>query len=110
MRLSLLLLIVALSVVYSYSHPVNEENVQEDKVNTLLNLADQGEAHANAGTREARGFGGGGGYCCGGGYGRGGYGGYGGYGRGGYGGYGRGGYGRGGYGGYGRGGYGKYGR
>ncbi|KAH8297056.1 hypothetical protein KR044_004162, partial [Drosophila immigrans] len=115
MRFLLLLLIGALFVTFSYSMAENKKNLQDDKVNTLLNLADQGENHANAGSREARAFlGGGRGYCCGGGYGRGGYGG-GGYGRGGYGGYGRGGYGgygRGGYGGYGRGGYGRggYGR
>lgn len=87
-------------------------DVRDDRVLTLLQLADQGGAHENEGAREARGYGGygGGGYCCGGGYGgygrggygRGGYGGYGGYGRGGYGGYGRGGYGRGGYGKWGR--------
>lgn len=121
MRLTLVLLVGALCLALGYALPLDDsaqDNVQDNSLITLLNLADQPEGHANEGDREARAF------CCGGfgrrrrggfgygGYVRGGFG-YGGYGRGGYGGYG--GYGRGGFG-YGghrhghRGGYGYYGR
>jgi len=89
MRLTFLLFVGALCLAFSYATGLNDNTIQDDKVIALLNLADQGESHANEGTREVRAFFGGGGYCCRGygygyGYRRGGYG-RGGYGRGYYG-------------------------
>ncbi|KAH8407503.1 hypothetical protein KR222_004321 [Zaprionus bogoriensis] len=94
MRLTLSFVVLALCLALGYA--LAPAQVPDQRVDALLQLADQGAAHANEGDREVRGYGRKYGH---GGWGRGGYG-HGGWGRGGYGhgGWGRGGYGRGGYG------------
>ncbi|XP_022229604.1 glycine-rich RNA-binding, abscisic acid-inducible protein [Drosophila obscura] len=106
MRLTLLALIGVLCLACAYALDNQDDNQNNDQVIGLLDVADQGAAHANEGDREARQWGGG--------YGGRGWGGHGGYGGGGWGGrrgYGGGGWGRGGYGwggrGYGGGGWGR---
>ncbi|XP_034141162.1 neuropeptide-like protein 32 isoform X2 [Drosophila guanche] len=83
MRLTLLALIGVLCLACAYALDNQDDNQNNDQVIGLLDVADQGAAHANEGDREARQWGYGGGGWGRGGYGRGGWGwgGWGGWGR-----------------------------
>ncbi|EDW57182.1 uncharacterized protein [Drosophila virilis] len=72
MRLTLLALVGAVCIALSFAQPLDDKN--EEHID-LLQVADQGNAHANEGNREARHWGGwGGGGWGGGGWGGGGWG------------------------------------
>ncbi|KAH8370124.1 hypothetical protein KR093_002217 [Drosophila rubida] len=89
MRLLIVALIGMLCIAYSYASAIDSASPQEDNAPiTLLDVADQGQLHANDASRQARHWGGG--------WGGGGWGGRGGWGGGGWGG---GGWGGGGWGG-----------